>query len=93
MAQQERAIRQDNLAVTHGVYKLMPPLMQAVRCHRFAGLDEASAADSDAARFTASLAPEIHDRMTECPYPKPLVDFDSGATPAAVGTVPVRYSP
>ncbi len=34
-------------------------------------------------------SPAIHDRMTECAYPEPLTDFDSGATPSQVGTVPV----
>jgi len=31
----------------------------------------------------------VHDRMTECPYPAPLSDFESGATPAPVFAVPV----
>ncbi|MCG6949589.1 MAG: phosphoribosylformylglycinamidine synthase [Acidobacteria bacterium] len=31
----------------------------------------------------------VHDRMTECLYPEPLTDFDSGANPAPVTTVPV----
>jgi phosphoribosylformylglycinamidine synthase len=31
----------------------------------------------------------LHDRMTECPYPAPLTDFDSGTDPAPVATVPV----
>jgi phosphoribosylformylglycinamidine synthase len=36
-----------------------------------------------------SILAAVHDRMTECPYPKPLSDFASGVTPAEVNTVPV----
>jgi phosphoribosylformylglycinamidine synthase len=37
---------------------------------------------------TAILA-NMHDRMTECPYPEPLANFASGASPAPVSAVPV----
>jgi phosphoribosylformylglycinamidine synthase len=37
----------------------------------------------------ASILARLHDRMTECPYPEPLTDFASGATPAPSTTVPV----
>jgi phosphoribosylformylglycinamidine synthase len=37
-----------------------------------------------------ALLASMHDRMTECRYLKPLDDFASGATPAPVGTVPVK---
>ncbi len=36
-----------------------------------------------------ALLASMHDRMTECPYPEPLTEFASGASPAAVGRVPV----
>jgi phosphoribosylformylglycinamidine synthase len=42
----------------------------------------------DEEQRTAILS-HLHDRMTECPYPEPLVEFASGAPPAAVATVPV----
>lgn len=31
----------------------------------------------------------VHDRMTECEYPAPLVSFDSGLTPEAVEVIPL----
>jgi len=31
----------------------------------------------------------VHDRMTECPYPKPLVTFETGMQPESVVTIPV----
>ncbi|RJQ51038.1 MAG: phosphoribosylformylglycinamidine synthase [Nitrospiraceae bacterium] len=31
----------------------------------------------------------IHDRMTECPYPKPLESFETGITPEPVYTLPL----
>jgi len=42
---------------------------------------------SDAAR--TAIAAGLHDRMTECLYPRPLTDFDSGVRPEPVKTVPV----
>jgi phosphoribosylformylglycinamidine synthase len=35
------------------------------------------------------LLPEIHDRMTECPYPEPLATFETGSRPEPVRTVPL----
>ncbi len=32
---------------------------------------------------------EVHDRMTECPYPEPLSTFDTGITPEPHQTVPL----
>jgi phosphoribosylformylglycinamidine synthase len=42
---------------------------------------------SESAR--AALAASLHDRMTECVYPRPLTDFASGISPEPVTTVPV----
>ncbi len=42
---------------------------------------------SEAAR--AALAAGLHDRMTECVYPRPLADFASGISPDPVTAVPV----
>jgi len=44
-------------------------------------------ADSAAA---AAFAAAVHDRMTETVYGAPLTSFDSGLTPAATYTVPLR---
>jgi len=38
---------------------------------------------------TAAFLALVHDRMTECPYPRPLESFATGVTPAPVFTVPV----
>lgn len=37
------------------------------------------------ARFLA----KVHDRMTECPYPRPLTTFETGTRPKPVRTVPL----
>ncbi len=36
-----------------------------------------------------ALLAEVHDRMTECPYPQPLSSFDPGVEPEPVFEVPV----
>jgi phosphoribosylformylglycinamidine synthase len=33
---------------------------------------------------------EVHDRMTECPYPRPLSTFETGIRPESVVLVPLR---
>jgi len=38
---------------------------------------------------TAAFLALVHDRMTECPYPRPLETFETGVTPAPVFEVPV----
>ncbi len=38
---------------------------------------------------TDTFLAALHDRMTECPYPRPLVDFESGISPKPVCSVPV----
>jgi phosphoribosylformylglycinamidine synthase len=43
--------------------------------------------DAEVAAFLAL----VHDRMTECPYPRPLETFASGVTPAPVFEVPVLH--
>ncbi len=35
------------------------------------------------------LLPEVHDRMTECPYPAPLETFETGIQPEPVHIVPL----
>ncbi|MGE5190373.1 MAG: phosphoribosylformylglycinamidine synthase [Gemmatimonadota bacterium] len=35
------------------------------------------------------LLPEVHDRMTECPYPVPLETFETGIAPEPVHVVPL----
>lgn len=32
---------------------------------------------------------QVHDRMTECPYPRPLASFDAGMRPETVASVPL----
>ncbi|MGE5663479.1 MAG: phosphoribosylformylglycinamidine synthase, partial [Deltaproteobacteria bacterium] len=47
-------------------------------------------AGPDAAELPAEkLLPELHDRMTECPYPAPLETFATGMTPEPVRVVPL----
>ncbi len=41
------------------------------------------------AEETAAFPALVHDRMTECPYPRPLTTFESGIEPRPVRTVPI----
>ena len=46
-----------------------------------------SASPLAAAQKTAFLA-EVHDRMTECPYPEPLASFETGIKPEPSFEIP-----
>ncbi len=47
-------------------------------------------ADPDAVNLPAErFLPEVHDRMTECPYPAPLSTFETGVAPEPSRIVPL----
>ncbi|MFV2073339.1 MAG: phosphoribosylformylglycinamidine synthase [Thermoanaerobaculales bacterium] len=55
------------------------------RSRRFLLRTRGTVTEEAAAAFLAS----VHDRMTECTYPNPLTDFQTGIQPEPAATVPV----
>jgi phosphoribosylformylglycinamidine synthase len=55
------------------------------RSRRYRLTSECPLTDAEVTAFLAL----VHDRMTECPYPRRLESFASGVTPAPVFEVPV----
>lgn len=55
------------------------------RSRRYAVRTRAPLSERERAAFVAM----VHDRMTECLYPEPLVSFETGVEPAGVFTIPV----
>jgi phosphoribosylformylglycinamidine synthase len=55
------------------------------RSRRFRVEADRPLTDDECARFLSL----VHDRMTECPYPRPLETFETGITPEPVRTVPL----
>jgi phosphoribosylformylglycinamidine synthase len=55
------------------------------RSRRYLLQTDGSLGEEQVTRFLS----EVHDRMTECPYPAPLDTFEHGVQPEPVGTIPV----
>jgi phosphoribosylformylglycinamidine synthase len=57
------------------------------RSRRYLFLLDAPVTNSNTLK--TSMLPLVHDRMTECPYPKPLSTFETGIKPEPVRMIPL----
>lgn len=55
------------------------------RSRRYRPIADRKIGENRATRFLS----EVHDRMTECPYPEPLSTFETGIRPEACRVVPL----
>ena len=63
----------------------LPKIWRIERSRRYLVVSDTALSEEQLAAFSA----QVHDRMTECPYPEPLETFESGVRPAPVFEVPL----